>query len=122
MTELTPADLLHFFPVLMYTWSVLILGWGVVTGVVFYKASKLSLQCGRPLTRDSDKYVLWMIAAVNVFLMGFLLVYNPQTCTSWIAVVNVFYTLHLLYVSIDTARWWKTIKKHYVSLSPLALK
>jgi hypothetical protein len=113
MNSLTPNDLLQIFPFLMYAWSAFILGWGVITGILFYRAGKVSSSCKQQSSRKSDRYALWLIALVNVFLLSFLVTYKAEACTSWIAVVNVFYTAHLLYISVDVARWWRSIKNCY---------
>lgn len=119
MNELTPTDLLQIFPYLMYMWSTLVLGWGVIAGVLFYRMCKLSSKrSNQQSVRRDDRYALWLIASVNTFLLSFLLSYDPAVCTSWIAVVNVFYSLHLLYVSVDVVRWWSAIKRQYISSTP----
>lgn len=116
MNELTPMDLLQIFPYLMYMWSSLILGWGMIAGALFYRVCKLSTRyTNQQSVRGDDRYALWLIAFVNMFLLSFLLTYDLSTSNSWIAVVNVFYSLHLLHVSVDVARWWNAIKRQYIS-------
>lgn len=110
MEALTPLDLLQSLPGLLYAWSLIILGWGLVASAMFYKLHRYLDTCQRTSMRKSDKYTLWVLGSVNVLLGWYIFGYSPAAdCTSWITVVNVFYTAHLAYVTLDIARWWKTV-------------
>lgn len=112
MDALTPSDLLHSLPGLLYIWSLVVLGWGTLAGVVIYRMSKNMSRCDNAFQHETDRYVLWFITTVNVFLTWYLFEYHSVSeCASWIVVVNVFYTAHLLYVSLDVARWWRVVNR-----------
>ncbi len=112
MNALTPVDLLQSFPVLLYVWSVFVLVWGVGVLTMVYRLSKKTSMCRPTVLRQSDKYTVLLVALVNVFLLGYLAQFElANECTSWITVVNVFYTTHLTYMSIDLTRWWSSVKR-----------
>lgn len=112
MEALTPHHLLQVLPGLLYGWTALILVWGVLANLAVYEVSKKSILHNRVI-RSSDKPALWLLVAVNVFLTWYLFTVESASCPTWIVVVNVFYTAHLTYVSIDVARWWRSLKQHY---------
>lgn len=112
MDALTPVDLLRSFPVMMYVWSAIILTWGVVAGTLMYKLSKNIATYRQTTLRHSDRYTLLAIAVVNAFLLWYLIQFNVTSdCTSWIVVINVFYTAHLLVMSVDITRWWNSLQR-----------
>ena len=112
MDALTPADLLQSFPVLLYIWSVFVLVWGAGVLTVVYRLSKKTSVCRPTVLRQSDKYTVALVALVNVFLLWYLVQFESASeCTSWITVVNVFYTAHLTCMSIDLTRWWASVKR-----------
>ena len=114
MDALTPVDLLRSLPILLYIWSVIVLVWGVVAGALIYKLSKRTAACRRSVLRQSDRYTLIVVGLVNMFLLWYLLQFNvANDCTSWIVVVNVFYTAHLMCMTIDITRWWSSLQRCY---------
>lgn len=114
METLTPVDLLQGLPSLLYVWSMVALGWGVIAGMMMYKLSRRAAACSRSVRRNSDNYTLALIAAVNLFLVWYLCAYTTTSnCTTWIAVVNVFYTAHLFCTSVNIVRWWNSLKRCY---------
>lgn len=112
MSAPTPSDLLYTLPSLLYVWSIFSLVWGTIAGMLLYSVCKKSRACKHAI-RDSDRYVLWLIAAVNIFLTWFVLTVPLSMNVSWIAIINVFYTAQLTYVSVDVSRWWKSINRCY---------
>lgn len=116
MDALTPSDLLQSLPGLLYIWSLFVLGWGLIAGLAIYKMSQRLSQCGDSTTCENDQHALWFITAVNIFLTWYLFEYhNVSECASWIVVVNVFYTAHLLYVSLGAAKLWKVVNQRCVT-------
>lgn len=112
MDALTPVDLLQSLPVLLYIWSAIVLVWGAAAGTLIYKLSKKTASCRQTVLRHSDKHTLVVVAAVNALLMWYLFQFSTANeCTSWIVVVNVFYTVHLVCMSIDITRWWNSLKR-----------
>lgn len=106
------ADMLQRLPALLYIWSLFILGWGTIAGSLFYNISKRVRTCIAPSVVTNERYALWLIAGVNIFLMWYLVAYaNTKVCASWIVVINVFYTGHLLHATVDAARWWKALNQ-----------
>lgn len=113
MDALTPADLLQSLPTLTYIWSFLILMWGAVAGTMVYLLSNKTSAYRSAVLRQSDKYTLLLIALVNVFLVWYLTYTSHVTeCTSWIIVVDVFYTAHLSCMSVGIVRWWNSLKRY----------
>lgn len=112
MDSITPKDLLDALPGLFYIWSTIILMWGIATSVVFYKIGASQTGGGSRMgLRKNDQYALWLAGGVNSLLVWFLITFDGSTSnTGWIVVVNVFYTAHLVYMSVDANRWRAAIK------------